>query len=132
MDVLAGDCDLLHCVVATLGQLVQDGAHQILGRRGAGGEADDPVLVEEPVVQVALPVDERGRRPGSPRHLDEPVGVGARGRADDENQGRTPTRDLLDGVLPVLGRVADVVGRRPAQPAEALLEIGRASCRERV
>src|SRR5581483_4624127 len=53
---------------------------------------------------------------------DEALRVRARRRADHEDQRRAQRDDLLDGVLPVLGRVADVVGAGAAQVAEAPLE----------
>ena len=51
--------------------------------------------------------------PARLRDLDEPLRVRARRRADHEDQRRAHRDDLLDGVLAVLRRVADVVGAGP-------------------
>src|SRR5206468_11139217 len=82
--------------------------HEHLRRRGAGGDADPRRALQPRRTDVADVVDEVGPGAGHARHLDEPDGVGAVGRADDQQEvdvvGQT-----LDGCLSILGRVADVV-----------------------
>ena len=72
-----------------------------------------------------------GERPGSTvviespeqaRDLDEPLRVRARLRADHEHERRALRDHRFHRVLPVLRRVTDVVGMRPPQRAEMVLE----------
>ncbi len=77
---------------------------------------------EQVRVEAALAVDQPGSRSVSLGHLDEATRIRAGLGADHEDQGRAALRQPLDGVLPVLGRVTDVVRRRPLQVAEALAE----------
>ena len=62
VNVLARDGDLVVLVVALLGEPGDHGLHELLGRRGAGGEADDLVPVEHRLVDRVLVVDQRARR----------------------------------------------------------------------
>ena len=61
------------------------------------------------VVERRLAVDESRLGARRPRHLDEPVRVRARRRADDEDERPAEADDLLHRVLAVLRRVTDVV-----------------------
>ena len=72
-------------------------------------------------VDIALVVDEEGRRAELLRELGEAVRVRGVLRADHEHDVGL-RRDHLDGVLTVLGRVADVVARRSLDRRESLLE----------
>ena len=70
----------------------------------------------------ALAVDERRLRACGLRDLDEPLRVRARLRADHEDERRALRDHRLHRVLAVLRRVTDVVGGRPPQRAEVVLE----------
>src|SRR6266550_2503145 len=122
MHVLARDLDLGELVVSGGGEPGDDGLDELLGRRRASGEPDGRVAAEEIAIEIALAVDQRRRSAVKPRNLDQPLGVRAGLRADHENE-RRPLRDhLLDRVLTVLGRVANVVCRRAFEIAEAIAE----------
>ena len=71
------------------------------------------MAVEQLGVELALAVDQRRLGAAALRDLDEALRVRARLRADHEDERRALRDDLLDRVLPVLGRVADVVRARP-------------------
>src|SRR6266516_724580 len=122
VDILAGDGDLFKRVVATLGEARGDELDELLGSRGARGQADRRVAREELVLERALAVDERSLGPGRPGDLDEALRVRARLGADHEDQRRAAAVQLLDRVLTVLRRVADVVGGGAAQRADVFLE----------
>src|SRR5579884_4199079 len=122
MDVFLRDRDLLRQRVAGLGEPLGRAADELVGRRGAGGEADRLVPVQQRGVELALAVDQRRLRARRLRDLDEPLRVRARLRADHEHERRALRDHRLHRVLPVLRRVADVVGVRPAQAAEMVLE----------
>ena len=61
MDVLARDRDLLERVVPEVGEPGGYRLDELFGGRGACGEADRLVAVEQPVVEGALAVDQRSR-----------------------------------------------------------------------
>ena len=78
-------------------------------RRGCpGGEANGVGFAKPVVLQLAGVVDEVGRFAQSGGQFAYAVGVGAVGRADDQHD-IAALGQLLDGVLAVLGGVADVV-----------------------
>src|SRR5262249_24421139 len=108
MDVLPCNRNLFEIFETLGGELLDDRPDELLRRRGAGGEADRLMAREQLVGEVALSVDEAGGRAGRPGHLDEALGVRARRRPDHENERRV-LRDLLDRILAILRRVADVV-----------------------
>ena len=58
MNVLARDGDLFVLVVPGLGEPGEHGLDELLGRRGAGGDADDLVAVEQRLVDRVLVVDQ--------------------------------------------------------------------------
>ena len=74
--------------------------------------------VEHAVIQIALAVDQRRGGAMQACNLDEALRVRARLRANHEDQRRAPRDHLLDRVLAVLRRVADVVGVRTPQVPE--------------
>ena len=80
------------------------------------------MAVEQLLVERALAVDERRLRAGRLRDLDEALCVRARLRADHEHERRALRDHRLHRVLAVLRRVTDVVGVRPPQRAEVILE----------
>ncbi len=59
MDVLARDLDLGELAVPGRRKLRDDGLDELLGRRSTGGQPDRAVTVEQTVIQLALPVDQR-------------------------------------------------------------------------
>src|SRR5919204_6412859 len=122
VDILARDLDVLHLVEAGRSELRDDGLDELLGRGGAGGEADDVAPLERLRLELALAVDQNRLGAVQLRDLDEALRVRARVGADHENQRRPPADHLLDRVLPVLRRVADVVGGRPLETAETIAE----------
>src|SRR5438093_10774312 len=117
-DVLAGHLDLLEVVVAEGGEAPEYGRHELFWGRGAGRQPDALVPGQQVRVEPALAVDQEGRRAGPFRDLDQAARVRARLGADHEDQRGAAVHHRLDRVLAVLGRVADVVGGRPAQVAE--------------
>ena len=62
LHVLAGHLDLAELVVAERRRAAQDERDELLGRRGAGGQADRLVPGEQLGVEPALAVDQRRRR----------------------------------------------------------------------
>ena len=119
MHVLARDGHLLQLVVAALRQTRGHEPDELLGSRCAGGQPDRLVPVDELSGSSLSPSISCASAPAQPRHLDQPLRVRARLRADHEHERGAAPHHLLDGVLAVLGRVADVVGGGPAQAAEA-------------
>ena len=95
---------------------------ELLGRGGAGGQADPKRAGEQ--LGRGCPRRARSsaaRTAGTLGDLDEAARVRRVLRADDENE-VTLARQGPDGVLAVLGRVADVVGGGPGQQREALAQ----------
>src|SRR5579864_3603991 len=117
VDVLTRHGDLLERVVAGRGEPVGGRSDELLGRRGAGGQPDRRVTVEQLGVERALAVDEVRLSTGRLRHLDEALRIRAVLGADDEDERRAERHHLFHRVLPVLRRVEDVVRVRPAERA---------------
>ena len=122
MDVLAGDRHLLELAVAGRGEPLERRARRApraSTRRRSGRSSRD-----RRAERRSARSRRRQRRVGAaePRHLDEALRVRARLRADHEDQRRALRDELLDRVLAVLRRVADVVRGGPPQVAEALAE----------
>src|SRR5262245_53913915 len=105
--VLARQLDLFPVLIAERRKAIRDARDETVRRRGPGGETDDVVPLEPGGFEVALVVDEVGVGTALPGDLHEAIRVRACLRADDEDDRRLRA-DLLDGVLPVLRRVADV------------------------
>ncbi len=66
-------------------------------------------------------IDQERARAAHPRNLDQPVRIRALLRADDQHR-IADLHQFLDGILAILGRVADVVGLRRLHRRETLLE----------
>ncbi len=116
--------DLLDVCEAERGELSEHAGDQFLGNRGPAGDPDGGGGVQPSVVDLAGVVHQVGRtRAGVPGHLDEADRVGRVRRSHDDHHVRLP-RDDLDGGLPVLRGVADVVARRVDEPREALAQRG--------
>src|SRR5437763_4291241 len=88
VDVLARDLVLLDLVEPRGGELPDDRLDELLGRRCPRGEANRRMAVDQPRLERALAVDQRGVSPVQPCDLDEALRVRARLRADDEDQCR--------------------------------------------
>ena len=106
--------------VAPLGEEVQHSVDQVVGHRGARGDADAVDALEPGLVDLAGVVDPvRRLGAGLEGDLGQPHRVGGVGGADHDHQVGAGA-DLLDRELPVLGGVADVVAGRVEQLREAL------------
>src|SRR5438270_246649 len=121
MDVLSRDCHLFELVPPMFGQTRNRGFDQLFGCRRSGRDPDRRVTVEELDVQLALTVDQLGPGHRVARDFDQTLRIGARLRADHENQRRL-LRESLDGVLTILRRVANVIGGWTPEVTESLLE----------
>src|SRR5438309_9708356 len=121
MDVLSRDCHLFELVPPMFGQTRNRGFDQLFGCRRSGRDPDRRVTVEELDVQLALAVDQLGPGARVARDFDETLRIGARLRADHENQRRL-LGESLDGVLAILRRVANVIGGGAPEVTESLLE----------
>src|ERR1700751_3487487 len=86
VDILFRNLDLLGQVVARLCEPGGRCPNELFRRRGACGETDRLVAVQQPFVEPALAVDERRLRAGSLRNLDEPLRVRARLGADPDHE----------------------------------------------
>ena len=86
--------------------------YELLGDRGTTGHSDTVDALQPAWVDLAGVVHPMsGPRAGFQRHLHEPYGVGGIRAPDDDDQVGV-AGDLLDGELPVLSGVADVVAGR--------------------
>src|SRR3954463_10188108 len=121
-DVLPGYLDLPELVVAERREPAQDERYELLGRGRSGRHADRLVAGQQLGVDPALTVDQQRGGAVTLGHLDQAARVVAGLGADHEDQRRALLGELLDRVLPVLGRVADVVRGRPLEVAEALAQ----------
>ena len=116
-DVLLRHLHVLDRLGAARAQERDHPLDQVLRRGGAGREADRPASRSHvgsisPSSSIRCAGDAR-----RPRHLDQPVGVRRVGRADHQHDVGA-RGDGLHRLLAVLGRVADVVGRRALQRGE--------------
>src|SRR5215212_10459204 len=118
-DALSRDLDLAELVVAERGKAAEHLRDELLGSRGTGSHSDGLVALEQVGLEAALAVDQHCLRPMALGDLDEPLRIRARLGPDHEHQGRALADQLLDRVLPVLGRVADVVRGGSLEIAEA-------------
>src|SRR5437588_2956761 len=106
---------------AQRGQRRQHAADDRFGRRGAGGQTD-PGRPGQPVqLDGRLVLDQASGGAVALGDLDQAPRVGRVGGADDQHEVAL-TGQELDGVLAILGRVADVAGRRSRQPGKALAQ----------
>src|SRR5204862_3753159 len=100
--------DLARRLRTPAAELLEHLLHQQLGRRGSGGHADGALAREPFGAQVRRAVDQIAGYPGTVGELAQAVGVGAGARTHHQ-QHVALLEKLLDGVLAVLGRVADVL-----------------------
>src|SRR5712691_6895612 len=121
VDVLARHGHLDDVGVPALRKLLDRGRYELFGRRRAGRQADDFVPCEQILAELALAVDQLRLGARVPRDFDQPLRVGARLGPDHEDERRLLCKPL-DCVLTVLGGVADVIGGRPQEGTEPLLE----------
>ena len=104
-------------------QAGHDGVDQHLGRRRAGRHSDPLPALHPRRVDVVRAVDQVRRHAEALRHFAQPVGVRAVHAAHHDHD-IDLRRHELDGVLPVLGRVADVGLLRLGDRRKAPLERG--------
>jgi DNA recombination protein RmuC len=117
---LLGGPYLVDRVEAPLGEPGEDVAHEQLRHARTARDAHRAHTVQPRVVDLVGVVHEVAvLRAVLKRHLDQAHGVGRVARADHDDEIGLG-RDLLDGDLSVLCRVADVVTRRVLQVREAL------------
>src|SRR6266540_1258746 len=121
MDVFLDGDEVLHLPRAERLQLRDHLIDEELRRRGPGGHAHGVRSFEPGRIDLRRIVDEICPRSRENGLFDEPVRVGRVLRADHQDYGR-PLRERADGELAVLGRVADVVFRRPLDLREAKLQ----------
>src|SRR5580704_3945819 len=120
MHALLGDAQELDLGAATR-EGADDFLDQPLGRRRARGQPERAHSVEHRGLDVGDRIDQERARTTHPRDLDQPVRIRALLRADHQ-YGVADLDQLLDCILAVLRRVADVVGLRRLHRGETLLE----------
>jgi hypothetical protein len=120
-DALERALELGHAFRAERAQLVDHLAHEHLGRRRAGGDADAALALDPLGIELGRRVDHVRGHAAVRGDLAQPVRVRAVRAADDDHD-VDRGREHLDRVLAVLRRVADVVLPRPDDRREAALE----------
>ena len=113
--------ELLDLGRALSGQPREETVHQAFGSRRSAREPDHVGAVEPGRIDLGLVVDEVGGRSEIARDLGQAVGVRRVVRTDDEHDVGA-ARHLLDRILAVLGRVADVLSGRPLDRGEPFAE----------
>src|SRR5882762_7478296 len=109
--------DLARRLRAPAAELLEHLLHQQLRRRGSGGHADSALAGEPFGAQVRRPVDQIAGYAGTLGKLAQAVGVGTGARTHYQ-QHVAALEKLLDGILAVLGRVADVLAARAGESRE--------------
>ena len=118
------DLELRDVLGAAVAEEVDQALHELLGRAGAGGDADDAGALQPLLLHLRLVVDQVRVGAVVARDVDEPVAS-----STSCCEPMTSTRShslghLLDGRLAVGRRVADVVGARTGDAREALAQAG--------
>ena len=93
---------------AALAEELDQALDQLLGGAGAGGDANRLDALQPLLLDLGVVVDQVRGGAVLARDLDQAVGVGGVGRADDEDQ-LALAGELLDRDLAVGRRVTDVV-----------------------